>query len=193
MSVNRLPPSLSLTSALALVVVLAVGCQREKNPEPIVFSAPSLARVLASLAPDARYKFAPSGQLAKQLRKGARADVYAAPVPDLLALHRQGVVDRPRLLCSDHLVVIVRRSNPARVRSLADLARDGVKIVLAATGEPAGDYARSALSRSQHGKAILANVVAVEEDVEGLIGKLARGEADAALVFRADVPRGQGR
>jgi molybdate transport system substrate-binding protein len=52
---------------------------------------------------------------------------------------------------------------------------------------PAGAYAREALARVGVGDAALANVVSNEENVRGVIGKVAAGEADAGVVYATDV------
>ncbi|MBD0329589.1 MAG: molybdate ABC transporter substrate-binding protein [Thermoleophilia bacterium] len=178
-------------AALAVAVaLLAGGCATESGGghRVTVFAAASLADVLETVEPGARFNFAGSDELATQLREGARADVYAAADAGLaLALHREGLLERPRRLCSNRVVVVVPRGNPARVRALADLARPGVKIVIGDRGVPAGDYARAALARAPGGDAVLANVVSEEQDVKGVVGKVALGEADAGFAYRTDV------
>ena len=174
--------------AAALLVALA-GCGGGGGADrPTVFAASSLTEVLQTLDPDARYNFAGSGDLATQIREGAKADVYAsADTKYALELYRDGLVERPRLLASNHLVVIAPRSNPRHISSLADLAVAGVKIVITAPGVPAGDYARAALADDPHREAILANVVSEEDDVKGVVGKVALGEADAGFAYRTDI------
>jgi molybdate transport system substrate-binding protein len=102
-------------------------------------------------------------------------------------------VERPRLLASNHVVVIVPRSNPKHIRSLANLAAGGVKIVITSPGVPAGDYARAALARDPHGAAILGNVVSEEDDVKGVVGKVALDEADAGFAYRTDIAAANGK
>jgi molybdate transport system substrate-binding protein len=172
--------------AAALVIALA-GCGGG-GERPTVFAASSLTEVLHKVEPDARYNFAGSGDLATQIREGAEADVYAsADVKHALELYREGLVERPRLLASNHVVVIVPRSNPRHIGSLAELAAPGLKIVITAPAVPAGDYARAGLARDPHRAAILANVVSEEEDVKGVVGKVALQEADAGFAYRTDI------
>lgn len=173
-------------AALALVV-LAAACGGSGPHRVTVFAASSLTEGLESLDEPARFNFAGSDELATQLREGADADVFAsASIPLALELFREGVVERPRLLAANQVVVLVPRNNPAAIGALADLARPGVKIVIGEPGVPAGDYARIALARAPQGDAILENVVSEEQDVKGVVAKLALGEADAGFAYRTD-------
>ena len=47
----------------------------------------------------------------------------------------------------NRLVVIVPKTNPARIGRLPDLARRGTKVVLAAEAVPVGKYSREALQK----------------------------------------------
>jgi molybdate transport system substrate-binding protein len=97
-----------------------------------------------------------------------------------------GVTDQAEF-ARNMLAVIVPSDNPAHVGSLDDLARPGVKLVLAAVGVPAGDYARGILANAGIQRGALANVVSNEEDVKGVVQKVLLGEADAGIVYRTDV------
>jgi len=117
----------------------------------------------------------------------ARADVILSASPKPLAdLQADGLVEEPVAFASNRLVVVAPRSNPGKVTHFADLARDGVKLVLGAEGVPVGDYAREALELAGLGAA-LDNVVSLEDDVKGVVGKVALGEADAGVVYATDV------
>ena len=171
-----------------MVVLAALAGCGGGGDELTVFAASSLTDVFEQVDPAARFNFAGSDDLATQIREGAEADVYAsADVDHALALYGEGLIERPRLLVSNHVVVIVPRSNPAGISSLADLARDGVKVVIAAPGVPVGDYARTALAHTPDGKAILENVVSEEEDVKGVVSKITLGEADGGFAYRTDI------
>ena len=74
------------------------------------------------------------------------------------------------------------------VASLSDLTSPGTKIVMAAEGVPAGDYARQILHNLGEAFAggVLANVVSEEDNVRQVLAKVQLGEADAGLVYRSD-------
>ena len=107
---------------------------------------------------------------------------------------RQRLVTAPADLAGNHLVVVVAPGNPGHVTSVADLARAGVHVDLADPSVPAGSYAQKALqSIEAHGdapagfdKAVLANVVSRETDVEQVVAKVASGVVDAGIVYATD-------
>ena len=51
----------------------------------------------------------------------------------------------PQIFARNRLVVIVPKTNPARIGGLPDLVRRGTKIVMAAEAVPVGKYSREAL------------------------------------------------
>jgi molybdate transport system substrate-binding protein len=152
-----------------------------------IYAAASLTEVFEELKPDARFNFGGSDELATQLREGAEADVYAAASPRYPAeLHAEGLLEQPRVFATNRLVLIVPRDNPAGILSVDDLLSDGAKLVVGAEGVPVGDYTRTVLARLGRTRA-LEQVVSEEDDVKGVVGKVALGEADAGFVYATDV------
>lgn len=175
-------------AVLALCGLLA-GCgggdARDDDAPLTVFAAASLREVLPEIDGSATYVFAGSNQLAVQLRDGARADVFVSASERVAAeLVDAGVVEPPVTVASNRLVVVVPRASSA-VAALDDLDDPGVKLVLGAVGVPAGDYAREALPAAGL-EGALANVVSLEDDVRGVVAKVALGEADAGVVYATD-------
>ena len=172
----------------ALAVATAVGCGgAAAEPRLTVFAAASLTEVLPRIDERPRYSFAGSDELAVQIREGAPADVYAtASTRHATALHDEGLVREPRVFATNRLVLIVPDGNPARLSSVHDLARKPARLVIGADGVPAGNYARDALERLG-AEDVLARVVSEEQDVKGVAGKVALGEADAGFVYATDV------
>jgi molybdate transport system substrate-binding protein len=177
-----------------------------------VFAAASLSEAFTDLGArfhrihpdlDVRFNFAGSQQLAAQLAQGAGADLFASADERWM----QDVVSRglatgtPVTFARNRLVVIVPATNPSRIGRLADLARPGVKLVIAADAVPAGRYARAVLAAlarqpgypADFARRALANVVSEEDNVKAVVGKVRLGEADAGIVYRSDVTRGVAR
>lgn len=143
------------------------------------------------------FNFAGSQALATQIEQGARADVFASA--DQRWMQHAGqhglLAAEPRTFARNRLVVVVPRSNPGSVTRVQDLARPGLKLVLAGTQVPAGAYSREAIRRlaaqagfpAQYEQQVLANLVSEEENVKAVLAKVQLGEADAGIVYRTDV------
>ncbi len=163
-----------------------------------VFAAASLREAFEEIAQSSgggeRFNFAGSQVLRLQLDQGARADVFASADARQMTLARQaGLVGEGVVFARNTLVVVTPASGSRPIESVADLARPGLRIVLAASQVPAGAYSREALARLavelglRAPGAILANVVSEEEDVRRVLTKVRLGEADAGVVYASDV------
>jgi molybdate transport system substrate-binding protein len=181
---------LALLAGLAVALAAPAATAADRIT---VLAASSLTDVLLRIDRAPRYSFAGSDQLAAQIRLGAPADVFLAASPSAPgALYRKKLVYRPAVFATNRLVLVVPRSNPARIRGVHDLTRPGIKLVIARAGVPIGDYTRQVLARLGLSKA-LDNVVSEESDVRGVLGKVALSEADAGFVYATDVRAASGR
>lgn len=170
-----------------LLLVAGAGCGASSDDRLDVFAASSLRDVLTHVDDGPRYTFAGSDELAAQIRDGAGADLFLSASERVAGeLRATGAVREPVVFASNRLVVAVPRDNPGGVESLDDLARPGLKLVLAGDGVPAGEYARRLLAAADL-DAAHDNVVSLEQDVKGVLGKVALGEADAGIVYATDV------
>jgi molybdate transport system substrate-binding protein len=153
----------------------------------VIFAAASLTGVFPQIDHAPKFQFAGSDQLAFQITQGAHADVFAAASPKYPEqLYAQGLCSKPAAFATNTVVLIVPRANPARIHSVYDLTRSGIKLVIGATGVPIGDYTRKLLANLGLSDA-LKNVVSEEDDVKYVVAKVALGEADAGFVYRTDV------
>ena len=170
-------------AALALLAAALTACGGGGDSGLTVFAASSLADVLPQIDGAAHYSFGGSDELAAQIREGAPADVYASASPKYPGeLHAAGLAGPPKVFATNRLVVITREGYAG---DLASLSKPGTKVVLAAEGVPAGDYARQALA-ALHMQAALDNVVSEGDDVKGVVSKVSLGEADAGFVYATD-------
>lgn len=170
-------------------MLLGAGCGGSNaGSEPLdVYAAASLAEVFPEIEPDANFSFAGSDELATQIREGASADVYAAASSKYpQELYDEGLVAEPVTFATNRLVLVVPKANPGAIESVEDLLRPGTRLVVAAEGVPVGDYTRTVLETLGL-SAALENVVSNEDDVKGVAGKVALGEADAGFVYATDV------
>jgi molybdate transport system substrate-binding protein len=199
--------TLVLVASLALLLgtVPAHGAADAAKPLE-VYAAASLADAFTELGRlfeqrqpgiRVRFNFAGSQQLATQIEQGAAADVFASADERWMdyAKERGLVVGEPTMFVHNRLVVIVPRTNPARIGRLQDLAKGGIKLVLAADAVPVGRYSRTVIRNLSHTEGFpadyaprtLKNVVSEEENVKSVVSKVQLGEADAGFVYRSDI------
>jgi len=217
---RRLGTSASLASLGSLVVVLSallVGCGGDaaaggspSAAQPValnVFAAASLKDAFTAIGNSfhtahpnvtVTFNFAGSDTLAQQITQGgAPADIFAsANAAQMNVVVKGGDIDggKVKVFTHNRIEVIFPKSNPAHIQSLQDLARPGLKLVLAAPAVPAGQYARDFLTRAGNDApfpagykdAVLKNVVSSESDVKSVLAKVALGEADAGIVYTTD-------
>lgn len=208
---------------LALVLASLVSCGGRSTPAPerapstmrsaegenaqlVVFAASSLQGPFQQLGESFRSRhpsvtvavnYAGSAQLVAQLEQGAPADVVAfADLDNMRRAQAAGLIrGEPVVFARNRLALVVPASNPAGIARLADLARTGVKVIVAHENVPAGKYARTLLThasqRPDYGpdfaQRVLANVVSQEVNVKQVLAKVALGEADVGIVYVTDV------
>lgn len=179
---------------LLFLLVIVAGCGSSASGGLKVSAATSLTKAFTKLG-GAAYSFGGSDELAAQIRKGVKPDVYAAANTKLPeALFRAGLVERPQVFARNRLVLAVP-AKAGKVTSLADAGRVGVKLAIGSPTVPVGSYTRKVILGLPPGlrKAVLGNVRSEEPDVGGVVGKLTQGAVDAGFVYVTDVEATGGR
>src|SRR5207237_10222958 len=97
-----------------------------------------------------------------------------------------GLYSKPGVFTRTALVFFVPKSNPAGIRGIYDLAKPGVKLVVAGPGVPVGSYTLEVLKNMNLSASVQKNVVSQETDVREVLSKVALGEADAGFVYATD-------
>jgi len=182
-----------MTSACGTTAETGGGQQRQLG----VFAAASLTEAFTQLGedftaahPDVKvsFNFAGSNDLVTQLQQGAPADVLATA--DAKNMQEAGdLVDAQQAFAGNKLVIAVAPGNPEGINGLADLAREDLKVVLAAPEVPAGKYAEEALDKA----GVTVRPVSLEVSVKGVVAKVSLGEADAGIVYVTDVDAASGK
>jgi len=169
-----------------------------------VFAAASLTEAFSEIGTDfeaanpgvtVQFNFAGSQSLRTQIEQGAQADVFAsanATEMDTLAAENFMAANDIKVFLTNQLIVIMPANNSAGLSRLEDLARPGLKLVLAAGEVPAGNYALQVIDHLDQAfgagfrDRVLKNVVSYENNVKQVVAKVQLGEADAGMVYSSD-------
>jgi len=188
-----------------LFLCLPHSSAEEIHPSLTVFAAASLSEAFQEIRAtfekregiSVKFNFAGSQQLAAQIEHGADADLFASADERWMNFLSEKLLlaGKPVSFARNQLVVIFPKKNRVGIKSLQDLAKPGVKLVLAAQAVPVGKYSRemfAKLSKMQeferdYGSKVLKNVVSEEEDVKAIVSKISIDEADAGVVYATDV------
>lgn len=194
---------------LLLLVLPACGGAATPSSPPafslVVFAGASLTEPFQAIATTYHathshvtitYNFAAGPALLQQLSSGASADVLALADPMMMKKAQDaGLVNTAQTFAKDTLVVILPSSNPAKITSLKDLAKHGVKISVENPNVPAGMATRKVLANmaespaygTSYQSAVNKNIVSQEETVKGVVQKVQLGEVDAGFALQSDV------
>lgn len=179
----------------ALLLVAACGQQSAGGPVRTtltVFAAASLQPAFDKIGKsletsqnvDTTFSYAGTQTLFAQLTQGAPADVFAsADAAHMASLQSAGLVQESKIFAHNRLEIAVAKGNPKGIHSLADLARPGLVVVLADPSVPAGKYAQQALAKAH----VTVQAASLEQQVTGVLSKVALGEADAGIVYVSDI------
>jgi molybdate transport system substrate-binding protein len=184
----------------AAILVLALGACGSGRSGPVspvvrVLAAASLADVLPPIAREleasehvtVELQFGASSTLAAQIRSGAPCDAFVAADPrwtQLLVDERLADAATRRVIATNRLVAIVPADADSPPSTLAELAALP-HVAVAGPEVPAGAHARTALDRGGVLAAAEPHFVSAT-DVRAALAWVARGEAEAGLVYATD-------
>ncbi len=183
-----------LLTVVAIATLTACGGSGGPPPAQLtIFAASSLKpafdkigeRLRATTANAPTFSYAGTQTLTSQLTEGAPADVFAsADTAHMTTIDGAGLLNGPaKVFAHNKLEIAVAKGNPKGIHSLADLARPGLVIVLADPSVPAGKYAAQALKSA----GVTVHPASLEQQVSGVLSKVAIGDADAGIVYVSDI------
>ncbi len=125
-----------------------------------------------------------SSVLATQLIEGADADVFAsADEKNLAKVTDAGLAGAGEAFATNVLQIAVAPGDPKSVKTLADLAKPGLLVVVCAAEVPCGSASRTLLDAAE----VTIAPASEEQNVTAVLSKVKSGEADAGLVYATDV------
>lgn len=132
------------------------------------------------------YTGAFAAALGKSLLSGATTEIFAGRVLQLaktLRTDNKMLYFKP--LCFTEYVLITPPGNPAKIQSVQDLARPGVKVILPlGASPPGGDAVMGILKKANIDQAVLRNTVDKESCVIKMMPAIINGEGAASIVER---------
>jgi len=166
--------------------------------------SPKLAADFAKMYPGHKVVFNLDGTqaLKTQVKNGAYADVFISASNAYTTELTNGgyfVTGTVKPLTSNYVIVILPKDNPANIKSLADLAKPGVKIAMEDKSVPAGaatlavtaNIAKSTGYDQAWNQSVYKNVVTYETSEPAVASKVALGEVDAGFVYESTYLAGQ--
>ena len=131
-----------------------------------------------------KFNFAGSSTLVNQIKAGAPVDVLAtASETSMFSAVTAGLVGMPLPFAKNTMAIAMPADNPAKIRSLADLARPGTLVGVCAVTVPCGAAAKELFAINK----VSITPVTQELDVRSLLGKVLSGDLDAGIVYVTDV------
>jgi molybdate transport system substrate-binding protein len=137
-----------------------------------------------------------SSALETQIEQGAPADVFlSADTTNPKKLVDGGFASgNPIDFAGNKLTIIVPKGNPAGIRSPADLAKPGLKVIAAGDEVPISKYATQLVTNlagvagypADFATKYAANVATKEDNVKAVVSKIELGEGDAGIVYVTD-------
>jgi molybdate transport system substrate-binding protein len=132
-----------------------------------------------------RFSFDASSRLAQQIVAKAPADVFASASPANMKTVQDagGTAGEPIVFVRNQLQIVTPKDNPGTVRGLTDFGRSDLNVVVCAVEVPCGAAADAVFAAA----GVTESIDSFEQNVKGVLTKVAGGEADAGLVYRTDV------
>jgi molybdate transport system substrate-binding protein len=173
----------------------------ERNQETLVFAAASLTNVLDEIGAaytqqtrqSAKFSYAASSALARQLEAGARADVFfSADLEWMDYVQARGLIDRTtrRNVLGNRLALVAPADSRIELKIAPEFAlAAALGNGRLATGDPesvpVGKYARSALTSLRVWNDVADRLVRAD-NVRSALAFIARGETPLGIVYETD-------
>jgi molybdate transport system substrate-binding protein len=181
---------------ILLAGALTMGCGSKGTESLEIYAAASTREALDEIARNFSHEsgvtvnpsYGATSTLARQIEGGAPADLFLSAEEERVdQLESRGLIEQRRNLLGNRLVVIVPEGSRQEFNELKDLASPDIRrIALGGPEVPVGKYAREALTKVGTWDQVKDRVIN-GSDVSAVRNYIARGEADAGIVYFTDV------
>lgn len=191
-----------LAASAALLAMVTAGAQQVFAKELVVSAAMSLKGPLTKIAEDFKrthqgdtvsFNFGASGQLARQIERGADSDVFVSASPDQITYleKRRLIAPAAKTVLAYNRLVLIAPSGRKVISKLSDL----VKCSKIAVGDPsivpAGTYAQQSLEKAGIFTELQrAHKLVFAESARQILTYVEGGNVDAGIVYATDVALG---
>lgn len=128
------------------------------------------------------FSFGASSDLATEIQQGNPADVFASA--SARTMHQIGsAAVQPTVFATNTMEIATPLGNPEHIGSVADLARNGVKVAVCDFAVPCGTVAKQVFDNAK----VTVHPTASEQDVRSTLTVVESGEVDAGVVYVTDV------
>lgn len=137
--------------------------------------------------------FGGSNALKTQIKEGFDVDMFfSANFSHYDELDKEDYFSEGAMFVKNSPVLIVTKDNNT-IKSMEDIAQDGVKFITTSEEVPIGKYTRQVLGNlnavygDTYKDSVMNNIASEESNVRQVVSKVALGEGDAGLVYKTDV------
>ena len=158
-----------------------------------VFAASSLKEAFTTLGDQfmkahpgtsVAFNFDASSTLAESITQGQQSDVFASASPkNMDTVVQAGEADTPTNFVKNRMEIATPPGNPKGVKTVADLAKSGVRVALCDPAVPCGSTALEVFANAN----VTVKPTASEPDVKSTLGIVETKEVDAGMVYVTDV------
>ena len=187
---------MKIITSLTLIITLSlsllfIGCRKETSITVFVGSAskPAIEEAARTFELNTGIKvylnFSGSGTMLSQMKLSNSGDLYIPGSPDYMVVaERDGIVDADSVRIISYLIpaILVQKENPKNIKTLADLARPGIKIGIANPESVSiGSYAYEILEYNNQLHDVGGNIITYGESFSKITSLLALKSVDAII------------
>ncbi|MDR1991986.1 MAG: molybdate ABC transporter substrate-binding protein [Nitrososphaerota archaeon] len=209
---------LIITTTVITGYLIHTNNTTNQTPQLRIFAAASLTNVITNMTQEFEQtnncklllNSGSSGALYTQITQGTPCDIYmTADNKWTKQLNTNNHLHQNIDFTSNSLTIILTPKNPANITSIADLAKPGVKLIIAEPSVPAGNYANQTIwtidstwgnisnpnyvpsgAYINYNTSVYNNIRSYETNVENVVGQITlsatTGLYDAGIVYASD-------